>query len=192
MWKAECEGTRREMLKAIRKITKDEKGQAMAEYFVLIPGSILMVLASYSLVSHPIKRAFCDVVGVFTSGICATAEVEEVDRDRDKPKIEVIHTPTPEICVVLQESEGCSQCDQSGSCTCLPGTNAGTYDGADDIDSFVIKAGKEYHIYHTGYTDDGCYHVTIDGDMASWEKVGTGSTCKDVSHLQTWYTPVCE
>ena len=180
------------MLKVLTKLMKNEKGQAFAEYFVLIPGSILMLLAGYSLISSPIKRAYCDVVGVFTSGICATVDVDQVDQDSEEPKIEVSPTPTPEICVVLQESEGCSQCDQSASCTCLPGTNAGAYNGVDEIASFVIKAGKEYHIYQTGYTDDGCYHVTIDGDMASWEKVGVGSTCQDVSHLQTWYTPLCE
>jgi Flp pilus assembly pilin Flp len=180
------------MLKALRKLFKQENGQAFAEYFVLIPGSILMVLAGYSLVSNSIKRAYCDVVGVFNSSICETVDIEEGDEDQEEPEIEVTLTPTPEICVVLQESEGCSQCDQSASCTCLPGTNAGTYNGMDQIDSFVIKAGKEYHVYHTGYTDDGCYHVTIDGDMASWEKVGGGNTCQDVSHLQTWYTPLCE
>ena len=180
------------MLKVLRKFKNNEKGQAFAEYFVLIPGSILMVLAGFSLVSDGIKGAYCDVVDVFSSGLCQSAEVTEEDQGQEEPELEVTPTPTIEACVVLQEEEGCSQCEQSGSCTCLPGMNAGTYMGADDIDSLVIKAGQEYHVYQTGYTDDGCYHVTIDGDMATWEKVGGGNTCKDVSHLQSWYTPLCE
>jgi Flp pilus assembly pilin Flp len=177
------------MLKVLTKLMKNEKGQAFAEYFVLIPGSILMVLAGYSLVGGPIKAAYCDAVDVFSSGVCQS-DVEGVDQDWEE--VEATPTPTMEACVILQEEDGCSQCDQSTSCTCLPGTNAGAYSGVDEIDSFVIKAGKEYHIYQTGYTDDGCYHVTIDGDMALWEKVGGGNTCQDVSHLQTWYTPLCE
>jgi Flp pilus assembly pilin Flp len=180
------------MLKVLRKLHKDENGQAFAEYFVLIPGSILMVLAGYSLVSGTVKKAYCDVVDVFSSGICREVQDAEMGQDQDGPEMDVTPTPTPEACVVLQEEEGCSQCDQSASCTCLPGTNAGTYNGAEDIASFVIKAGKEYHVYYTGYTDDGCYHVTIDTNMASWVKVGGGNTCQDVSHLQTWYTPLCE
>jgi Flp pilus assembly pilin Flp len=177
------------MLKVLRKLMKDERGQAFAEYFVLIPGSILMVLAGYSLVGGPIKTAYCDVVDVFSSGVCQS-DIEGVDQDWEA--LEATPTPSLEACVILQEEDGCSQCDQSASCTCLPGTNVGVYSGMDEIDSFVIKAGKEYHIYQTGYTDDGCYHVTIDGDMASWEKVGGGNTCQDVSHLQTWYTPLCD
>ncbi|OGO20428.1 MAG: hypothetical protein A2Z14_04655 [Chloroflexi bacterium RBG_16_48_8] len=180
------------MFKVLRKLQANEKGQAFVEYFVLIPGSILMVLAGFSLVGGAVKKAYCDVVDVFSSGVCQSVEVEGIDQDQEEPEFEVTPTPTIEACVVLQEEQGCSQCDQSSQCTCLPGMNAGIYNGADDIDSFVIKAGKEYHIYTTGYTDDGCYHVTIDGDMASWEKVGGGNTCMDVSHLQTWYTPLCE
>jgi Flp pilus assembly pilin Flp len=178
------------MLKAMKRLTTEEKGQALAEYFVLIPGSILMVLAGYSLVSDSVKEAYCNVVDVFSSGVCQSVQGSEVGLDQDEP--EVTLPPTAEACIVLQQEEGCSQCDQNASCTCLPGTNTGTYSGLEDIDSFIIKAGKEYHIYQTGYTDDGCYHVTIDGELASWVKVGDGITCKDVSHLQTWYTPLCE
>jgi len=182
------------MLKVLKKVLKNERGQAFVEYFVLFPGSILMLLAGFSLMGGAVKDAYCDVVDVFSSGICQSVEVIQGELDEGDPEIEETPEPTPteEMCVVLQEEEGCSQCDQAQDCICLPGVNAGTYAAAEDVDSFVIKAGQEYHIYSTGYTDDGCYHVTIDGNMAAWEKVGGGKYCKDVSHLQTWYTPLCE
>jgi Flp pilus assembly pilin Flp len=180
------------MLKVLKKLQKDEKGQAFAEYFVLFPGSILMVLAGFSLLGGAVKDAYCDVVDVFSSGVCQSAKIEEDGQDQGEPELDVTPTPTIEACIVLQEEQGCSQCEQSSSCTCLPGVNSGFYNGAEDIDSLVIKAGQEYHVYQTGYTDDGCYHVTIDDDWAAWERVGHGSTCKDVSHLQSWYTPICE
>ena len=180
------------MWKVLRKLQRTEQGQAFAEYFVLIPGSILMVLAGFSLVRGAVKEAYCDVVDLFSSGICG--ETQEAGVDQDAPAVDITSTPTPTIqaCIVLQEAQGCSQCDQDPSCTCLPGVNVGMYVGQEDIASFVIKAGKEYHVYQTGYTDDGCYHVTIEGDIALWEKVGGGSTCQDVSHLQTWYSPICD
>ena len=68
------------MLKVLRKFKNEEKGQAFAEYFVLIPGSILMVLAGYSLIAGTVKGAYCDVVNVFSSGICQSAEVIEGDQ----------------------------------------------------------------------------------------------------------------
>ena len=180
------------MLKVLKKVLKDESGQALAEYFVLIPGSILMALAGFSLVGSSVKNAYCDVVDMFSSGICQSVDEAQGEPEQGDPIIEETPTPTEEFCVMLQEEDGCSQCDQAQDCTCLPGVNAGTYTAAEDVDSFVIKAGQEYHVYHTGYTDDGCYHVTIEENMAAWEKVGGGKSCKDVSHLQSWYTPLCE
>jgi Flp pilus assembly pilin Flp len=174
------------MVKWLRRLIKNEKGQALAEYHVLFPGSILMILATFVILGQPVKRMYCDAVGMFSNGICAGTEAPAGGEDEETPTEE-----PEEICVILQEEEGCAQCDQ-GDCTCLPGINAGVYNGSSDIGSLVIKAGTEYHIFYTGYTPDYCYHVTIDGSMAMWEKVGTGSNCKDVSHLESWYTPVCQ
>jgi Flp pilus assembly pilin Flp len=176
------------MKRWLRRLLKNERGQALAEYHVLIPGSILMVLATFSLIADPVKRMYCDTVEVFQNGICKVSEVADVGGGGEGDE-----TPSPEpteYCVVLTQAEGCSQCDQ-GDCTCLPGTNTGFYTGRTDIGSLVIKAGVEYHIYYSGVTDDGCYDVAIDGNMATWSKVGNGSHCKDVSHLESWYTPVC-
>ena len=69
--------------------------------------------------------------------------------------------------------------------------NAGTFTASSKIYNFVIKAGKQYNIFESGYTDDGCYQVNIDGSVVSWVKVGSGSTCKDVSHSQAWKKPLC-
>jgi len=177
------------MARWLRRLLKNERGQALAEYHVLIPGSILMVLATFMLIVDPVKGMYCDAVGLFQNGICKTSEVAGADGGAEG---EETPEPTPtEYCVVLTQEDGCSQCDQS-DCTCLPGINSGFYSGSGDIGSLVIKAGVEYHVYYSGLTEDGCYDVAIDGNFASWNKVGDGKTCKDVSHLETWYTPICE
>ena len=175
------------MTRWLRRLLKNERGQALAEYHVLIPGSILMVLATFMLVVDPLKSMYCDAVGLFQNGVCATSEAQVGDDEGEE-------TPTPEpteYCVILQEEEGCSQCDQ-GDCTCLPGVNVGEYTGSNDIGSLVIKAGREYHVFHSTTTDDGCYYVYIDGNFASWERTGGGRDCKDISHLESWYTPICK
>lgn len=177
------------MTRWIRRLLKNERGQALAEYHVLIPGSILMVLATFSLIVDPLKGMYCDAVGVFQNGVCKTSEVAGAGGEGDG---EEAPNPEPtEYCVPLMQEEGCSQCDQ-GDCTCLPGVNSGVYNGKSDIGSLIIKAGVEYHIYYSGVTDDGCYDVSIDGNMASWSKVGDGRDCQDISHLESWYTPVCK
>jgi Flp pilus assembly pilin Flp len=174
------------MARWIKQLFRNERGQAMAEYHVLIPGSILMVLAAFVLIAEPVKGMYCEAVGLFQNGICAPTNGAEAAGDEG----DVVPEPTP-YCVILNQEEGCSQCEQS-DCTCLPGINSGTYIGGSDIGSLVIKAGVEYHIYYSGVTDDGCYDVFIDGDYASWTRVGEGKDCQDVSHLETWYDPVCQ
>jgi hypothetical protein len=174
------------MAKWLRRLMKSERGQAFAEYHVLFPGSILMVLAVFVLIAQPAKRMYCDAVGLFSSGVCEGSEAPAGGGGEDTP------TPEPtEECIVLQQSEGCSQCDEYDNCTCLPGVNEGTYDSP-GIQSLVIKAGKEYHVFQSGWTDDGCYYVELNDEFAWWQKHAGGSDCKDVSHLQSWYTPICQ
>ena len=43
------------MARWLRRLLKNERGQALAEYHVLIPGSILMVLATFMLIVDPLK-----------------------------------------------------------------------------------------------------------------------------------------
>jgi hypothetical protein len=69
--------------------------------------------------------------------------------------------------------------------------NEGTYESP-GIQSLVIKAGKEYHVFQSGWTDDGCYYVELTEEYAWWQKHASGSDCKDVSHLESWYTPICK
>lgn len=167
-----------------------ESGQAMAEYHVLIPGSILMIWAAYVLLGGGLHDSYCSVAGMFRPGVCA-AEAASLGGEEQQPP-EADETEEPEECVILQEEQGGSQCDHSSDCTLLPGVNNGSYTASQQIDSLVIKAGVEYHVYYSGYTEDGCYHVDIDGLTATWTKVGGGKYCKDVSHLQSWYRPICQ
>ncbi len=102
------------------------------------------------------------------------------------------HEQDDDQCVTLQESQGGSQCEQSGNCYMLPGLNSGTFWGSTTIEGFVIKAGTEYRSYSPGHESDGCYEVTIAANMVHWEKVGSGPSCKDVSHGQAWKVPLCE
>lgn len=178
------------MRKWLVKRSGNESGQAMAEYHVLIPGSILMIWAAYVLLGGGLQDTYCSIVGIFRSGVCAVEAAEAPGEGTPEP--EITPEPTEEACVVLQTSQGCSQCDQSADCTCLSGVNNGSYTPSRPIQSLVIKAGQEYRVYQTGYTDDGCYHVTIDGSSANWTKVGGGKNCKDISHLQSWYRTICE
>lgn len=97
------------------------------------------------------------------------------------------------VCVeesyVVDQQDGGSYCQQHDHCTHIePGTNEGLFvDQNGDITALVIKAGREYTIYESGVTDDGCYYVNIQGDTASWRRVDSGPDCKDISHLQMWY-----
>jgi hypothetical protein len=102
-------------------------------------------------------------------------------------------TPTavPETCTVLEMTGDCSQCDANpADCICLPGINAGSYEHP-GIESLVIFAGKEYHIFYSGFTDDGCYYVNIDEEMVWWEKYMNGQDCKKIDHLQAWKLILC-
>ena len=135
----------------LRRLFKNERGQALAEYQVLYPGSILMILAVFSLIAQPVKGMYCEAVGLFSNGICESSvsggggEIEEPTPEPEEEE--------QEICVVLLGEEGCSQCDQD-NCTCLPGLNEGDY-YTEGIESLVIKAGTEYHVFSTSTTPDG-------------------------------------
>jgi Flp pilus assembly pilin Flp len=183
------------MVTWLRRLFKNERGQALAEYQVLYPGSILMVLAVFVLIAEPVKGMYCDAVNVFSNGICASSPSGDIEEPTPEPTEEA----QEEECVVLQEYEGCSQCDAHENCMCLPGVNAGTHNSL-GIEALVIKAGRDYHVYSSSTTDDGCYEVTFNPDdpdpevenvSVSWERVGNGSGCKDISHLQSWRSVLC-
>jgi hypothetical protein len=172
-------------VEATMKIHRSERGQALAEYMPLIPPVLLLsVLILMPLADHT-SDIFCRMVNTMEPEKCV---VTDIDVDEEP-------TPEPEeepICVPLQEEEGGSQCDQSGDCDVLPGVNKGYYDATDDIQTFVIKAGKGYHKYYAGETNDTCYAVNINGNHVEWERVGKGKNCKDISHTQSWRSYVCD
>jgi Flp pilus assembly pilin Flp len=180
------------MVTWLRRLFKNERGQALAEYQVLYPGSILMVLAVFVLIAEPVKGMYCDAVNVFSNGICASSPSGDIEEPTPEPTEEV------QECVELIQAEGCSQCDQYPyGCTCLPGVNEGEYH-SQGIESLVIKAGQDYHVYSTSTTPDGCYHVTffpddpeMENEVVTWERLEDGKDCKDISHLESWYSLVC-
>jgi hypothetical protein len=174
--------------KLLKRLINEEGGQALAEYMVLFPGAIMLPIAMLFSLGPELRNSYCEVVGVFSNGICAVADADI--NPEDEP--DLTPTPTEEYCVVLTQEQGCSQCDQaSPDCICLPGTNEGTYE-ADGLKSLVIKAGKEYHIFYSGWTDDGCYYVQLEDTYAWWEKYEDGRDCQDVSHLEAWWLMICE
>ena len=79
-------------------------------------------------------------------------------------------------------------CTQSPDCILFdePG-NAGSQSVPKNIDYLDItnKPGEDRR-YYQGQTNDGCYNVSIDGRSFSWQKIGSGPTCKDVSNIQVW------
>jgi Flp pilus assembly pilin Flp len=175
------------MKKLLKRLLKKEEGQAFAEYAVLFPGAIMVVIAGAWSLGPGLRDRYCEIVGMFSNGICAGVVA---DAGLDEPDLEP--DPTEEYCVVLEQTEGCSQCDQaSPDCLCLPGTNEGTYEGG-GIQSLVIKAGKEYYVFDSGWTDDGCYYVQLEDTYAWWQKYADGRDCQDVSHLEAWWVMICQ
>lgn len=121
------------------------------------------------------------------------------------PPSEPEPTPTPEpslLCVeeILDQSGG-SNCEQHEFCLHIePGDIEGcadfnncTINIGTDPGVVVVKAGKDYQIYiedptvgFYSWTGDGCYYVSYSGGYLTWSKLGTGSHCKDASHIQAW------
>jgi Flp pilus assembly pilin Flp len=173
------------MKKLMKRLLKKEEGQAFAEYAVLFPGAIMIIIAMAFSLGQGLKQSYCEVVGMFSNGICADVAAGEPEEPEFTP------TPTEEMCVVLVADEGCSQCDEHPDCICLPGVNEGTYE-AENLQSLVIKAGKEYFVFQSGATDDGCYYVELEDTYAYWWRYEEGQDCKDVSHVQAWWVILCE
>jgi hypothetical protein len=247
------------ILKRLLRNVKTEEGQAFAEYMVLFPGAIMVVIAMTFSLGQNLKYRYCEIVDVFSHGLCEVEPFSEPDgstfchceqgeandqgeipmncniakyspghRNHDfdywsadgtcagwhdfetekrnknpdptattapgqpTPTVAPSPTPTevPEECTVLQLTGDCSQCEGDPLCVCLPGVNAGIYEQS-GIESLVIYAGKEYHIFYTGFTDDGCYYVDINDEMVMWEKYNGGKDCKSIKHLQAWKVVLC-
>lgn len=190
-----------------------EKGQALVEYVVLIP-PVLLLSTSVSVMVPPTGYGMlCDLDQAFDGGMCdelVEEETGDTGEHENPPPAEpgseptpqptltptteptLTPTPEPEACVDWAPEDGSSLCDQTDGCDVLPGDNQGYYMAEDIIEYFVIKAGQNYVVFESGITQDGCYNVHISSGSVSWDRVGSGSTCKDISHLQVWQVPWCE
>ena len=164
------------------KIRRSERGQAITEYMPLFPPVLLLAVLILMPVSQHAGYIYCRMVNALEPQLCEAAPVEEPEETQEPD----------DPCVTLMEEEGGSQCDQADDCSLLPGINTGTFWASAKIEGFVIKAGQEYHIYTSGITDDGCYYVDLDNDRVSWDRIGSGPHCKDISHSQAWKTPLCQ
>lgn len=78
------------------------------------------------------------------------------------------------------------ECEQSPDCILLdnPG-NQGSFEAPRTI-SYVLITDQDVHRYDRGENDDGCRKVSISGNYLSWDKYGSGSSCKDISNIQVW------
>ncbi len=181
------------MKKLIRDLKRSENGQALVEYSVLLTGFFIIVVVIMTVTGEALREPFCRISDVLNWPACA-----ELQPDWGLPEDPA---PEEEECHVLQESEGGSECDQSPDCNLLPGLNNGFWEApsGQPIRSFVIKAGRDYHIFQSGLTYDGCYRVwlgenediDLPADAVQWERVGSGPHCKDISHMQSWFIPLC-
>ncbi len=165
---------------------KNEKGQALIEYQVLIPGAILLAIGAAWLIAPTVSDWYCQGVQIFDPEACVVAGATE-----ESPPPPAEPTNEPDECVILQESQGGSQCDQSPDCIVGPGINNGLWDFGYQVPSFVIKAGQNYVSFGPADFDDGCYDVKFTGTTVQWERVGSGNNCKDISHVQAWAVPLC-
>ena len=91
----------------------------------------------------------------------------------------------------IASAQGGSACDHDPFCEKYdnPG-NSGVKDAPPEAESvwkFCIKAGEPTICYEET-TNDGCYDVVwLSPTRISWQKIGTGRDCKDVSHVQLWW-----
>lgn len=87
---------------------------------------------------------------------------------------------------IAERAASGKECEQSPSCILLdePG-NSGSFTAPRIITKIFITA-KDFHEYFPGDTDDGCYKVSIHDRNLSWERIGSGPDCKDVSNVQVW------
>lgn len=172
------------MKKIFRKVQKKEKGQGLTEYSVLITGVFVLVISVLLVTGEGARDTFCAIADTLNYPACA-----ELSPDWGQPEAPA---EEEEECVTHEMTQGGSQCDHSEDCEVLPGANNGNWDsGGETIDNFIIKAGQEYHIYQSGITYDGCYEVDLDGPFVTWEKIGSGPQCKNISHMESWYVPLC-
>jgi Flp pilus assembly pilin Flp len=153
---------------------KDNKGQAYAEYTIIFPAAVLLIIASAWVLGPSTADVYRHVTNVITG---------------------------QKECVPQYDHEDNAVCDQADLCQKVEyedqDSGSFTYDDAMSIDSVVIKAGKTYEVRrddpfkYVYTTDDGCYQVTFKTNSIDWARTGSGPDCQGVSHIDHWQAPIC-
>jgi hypothetical protein len=87
---------------------------------------------------------------------------------------------------IAEQAASGKECTQSPDCILLEDRgNSGSFTAPRTIVRVDITA-RYFHEYFPGDTDDGCYKVSIQGRDLSWERIGTGPDCQDISNIQVW------
>ncbi len=168
-----------------------QSGQALAEYHVLFPGTIILVIGILLTFGSAISGAFDDVVNGITGTLGGEGEVGG----------------TP-VCVEWVTVQGSSYCDQhplcdlleEGDATCTEGFNTCQVLYSEAPSLVVIKAGTEYQFYldpsSFRYTpnEEGCFDVTyfpnpdpqVGGVILTWSPKEGAIGCQDASNVQVW------
>jgi hypothetical protein len=158
----------------LRKILKNEQGQAYAESQILIPAGILLATLAGLLLAPAVTDVYRHVTAVFSGQLECVPSYDFNDNeicDKD------------DLCAKAEYND-----DTSGSFT---------YDGALTIDSIVLKAAKTYTIVrddpyqYTYTTSDSCYEITFKTNTIIWRQIGFGSECGNISHIDSWQAPIC-
>lgn len=162
------------MARILKRLMKNQRGQALAEYHVLIPGVILLAIVAAWGLGPGIGDVYRHLTAVMLG---------------------------PMECVPEYNFEDNSICDQNDLCAKAEyddeDTGSFIYEDALTVDSVVIKAGKTYEIVRddpfqfTYSTDDGCYEVTFKTNRIDWQRTGNGPDCQSVSHADYWQAPIC-
>lgn len=87
---------------------------------------------------------------------------------------------------IREDASSGAACSQSGDCLLInnPG-NSGAQVAPRNI-LYVDITNQDVFRFNPGSTNDGCYNVSISGNQVVWSKVGSGSSCKDISNIQIW------
>jgi hypothetical protein len=87
---------------------------------------------------------------------------------------------------IRRKASSGSACEQSPDCDLVGnGQNSGSYTAARQI-TYVDITDQNSTRYYPGNTNDGCHDVHISGNQVTWNKIGPGPGCKDVSNVQVW------
>ncbi|MCH7588103.1 MAG: hypothetical protein IIC78_08750 [Chloroflexi bacterium] len=164
------------MARKLRNLLKNQTGQALVEYQILLPGAILLATLAGLMLSGPISDIYRHTASILLGS---------------------------KECVVFDPVvQGNDFCDHHEDCEKGEWEEMDSgkfvYDDALVIETVTIKAGKTYTITpddHSQFeftTEDGCYSITFKTNKVSWDRIGSGSGCQSVSHVDVWQAPICE